>query len=172
MALVYLGLGSNLAPVEHLSAGLMALSELGDIRKESPWYESPALGFDGPDFINLVIALDTQLALADLALCLKQLETEFGRPDNARKFSSRFLDIDILLYDDRIGEQAGVRLPRPDVYRCAFVLRPLLDIAPDICCPVSGQSLADIWPGLADQKLTRLAHQRFESAESNQGRVG
>lgn len=172
MALVYLGLGSNLAPVEHLSAGLMALNALGHVQQESPWYESPALGFDGPDFINLVVALETPLTLADLSSHLKRLETEFGRPANARKFSSRFLDIDILLYDDLIGEQGSVRLPRPDIYRCAFVLRPLLDIAPDICCPVSGQSLADIWPSLADQKLTRLAHQRFESAESNQGRVG
>lgn len=153
MARVFLGLGSNQTPVTQLQAGLAKLRQCYDVIQESPWYISPAVGFDGPDFINLVIEIDTDLSLELLSRQLKELETAFGRPDNAVKFSSRNLDVDILLCDQMVGQFGRVLLPRKDVYQYAFVLRPLLDLYPDLACPESGKPMASWWPGMVDQEI-------------------
>lgn len=157
MSLVYLGLGSNIEPVANLEAGLAELSSFGHLVSESDWYQSSAVGFDGPDFINLVVALDTDLALDALNDQLKQLERQFGRAADARKYSSRCLDVDILLFDDLAGQFGDMKLPRSDIYRFAFVLKPLLEIAPDLCCPSSGERLDQYWNKLAEQSLTLVS---------------
>jgi 2-amino-4-hydroxy-6-hydroxymethyldihydropteridine diphosphokinase len=156
LARVYLGVGSNLEPEIQIPLGLKALSAMFPEMLESPWYRSSAVGFSGPDFINLVLAVDTDLSVGALSAQLKALEKDFGRASDAVKFSSRVLDVDILLYDDLVGEHEGVRLPRTDIQRFAFVLRPLLDIAPDVCCPRDGHRYADYWPAMANQSLVRL----------------
>lgn len=157
MALVYLGLGSNIDAERHLTLGLQRLRAELTVLAESPWYASPALGFDGPDFINLVIAVQVECDVEALYLQLKGLETEFGRPAQAEKYSSRALDIDILLFDRCVGEWPGMVLPRPDIWQCAFVLKPLLDIAPDLICPLRGQPLIEDWPSVSLQPLTLCA---------------
>lgn len=156
MARVYLGLGSNQSPHRYVPAGLAALRQRYHFVAESPWYGSPALGFDGPDFVNLVVLIETDVPLTMLARQLKQLEREFGRPDDAVKFSSRNLDVDILLYDDLVGSFGALQLPRRDVYQFAFVLRPLLDLAPALRCPESGNALADWLPEVESQPLWLL----------------
>lgn len=158
MARIYLGIGSNLDPDVQIPDGLVALAELVTIINESPWYRSPAVGFDGPDFINLVVEAETAMTVRELATALKELEVRFGRTPDAVKFSSRSLDVDILLYDGLSGMVEGVRLPRRDIRQFAFVLRPLLDIAPDVICPQNGHFYAEDWPALADQPLTRIEH--------------
>ncbi|MCY0963879.1 2-amino-4-hydroxy-6-hydroxymethyldihydropteridine diphosphokinase [Parathalassolituus penaei] len=158
MARIYLGIGSNLNPDVQIPGGLAALAELVTIVNESPWYRSPAVGFDGPDFINLVVEAETPMTVRELAAALKELEVRFGRTPDAVKFSSRSLDVDILLYDGLSGVVDGVRLPRRDIRQFAFVLRPLLDIAPDVICPQNGHCYAEDWPALADQPLTRIEH--------------
>lgn len=154
MALVYLGLGSNIEAEHHLALGLQRLRQEMTVLAESPWYSSPALGFAGPDFINLVIAVQVDCDVEALYQQLKVLETEFGRPAQAEKYSSRALDIDILLFDQRVGEWPGMVLPRPDIWQCAFVLKPLLDIAPDAICPLRKQPLIEDWPALSHQPLS------------------
>lgn len=156
MARIYLGIGSNLDPERQIPAGLAALARLVTIVKESPWYRSPAVGFDGPDFINLVVEAETAMSVSELSLALKELETRFGRAVDAVKFSSRSLDVDILLFDGLSGLVDGVRLPRRDIRQFAFVLRPLLDIAPDVLCPQDAHPYADDWPALAAQPLFRI----------------
>lgn len=157
MARVYLGLGSNQTPYAYLASGLAALGQQYQIMAESPWYLSPAVGFDGPDFINLAIVIETDMPLLMLSRQLKQLEQTFGRPDDAVKFSSRNLDVDILLYDDLAGQFDSVSLPRRDIYQYAFVLRPLLDLEPDLRCPDSGRALSEWWPGMSDQTVLPVA---------------
>lgn len=153
MALVYLGIGSNIEPLQNLAHGLSCLRERFQVLAESPWYQSPARGFVGPDFINLVVAIEFAGELLELAEKIKQLEKDCGRPENAQKYSSRTLDIDILLFANLAGEFAGITLPRTDISQCAYVLKPLLDIAPDLKHPVNQQPYQQLWPELNSQPL-------------------
>lgn len=154
MTRVYLGIGSNIDPEQNIPAGLEQLSAGVEVLRLSPCYRSPAVGFDGPEFINLVAEIETALSVAELNQCLKQIETGFGRAADAVKYSSRALDIDILLFGDLKGGQSGIELPRPDVHEYAFVLRPLLDLIPEGVCPLKGQRFADSLPAIAGQNLT------------------
>ncbi len=156
MARVFLGLGSNLKAEPNLAAGIARLAQDYRLLSESPWYRSPALGFNGPDFINLVVEIECDCSLLQLRADLKQIEYDFGRPLDAVKFSSRLLDIDILLYNDWVGDFSGLQLPRSDIREYAFVLRPLLDIFPQGLDPQSGRPLSDFWPPLAGQPLYPL----------------
>lgn len=157
MAQVFLGLGSNIDAPWHLTHGIERLSQCLRIQQMSPWYRSQAVGFDGPDFINLVLAVESNLSLEVLSQLLKQIELEFGRDPNAVKYSSRALDIDILLYDDWVGDYRNIQLPRADVYQCAYVLRPLLDLVPDFIDPKTQQPLANVWANVAQQSLIETA---------------
>lgn len=153
MALVYLGIGSNIEPQLNVVHGLKCLRERFQVLAESPWYQSPARGFNGPDFINLVVSIEFAGELTELAQQIKQLEKDCGRPDNAQKYTSRTLDIDILLFADLAGEFAGIELPRTDIAQCAYVLKPLLDIAPTITHPSTAQPYQELWPQLQEQPL-------------------
>ena len=145
MAAVYLGLGSNIDAERNLRLAIRELRRrFGDLTL-SPVYSSAPLGFDGPDFLNMVVVLETD---ADPLLLLAQIERIHevaGRSRGPDKFSSRPLDIDLLLYGDRIEPDPPLRLPRPDVLEYGFVLRPLADIAPDLVHPVSGRTIGEHW---------------------------
>ncbi len=145
MSRARLSLGSNLEPEKHLRAALAELRvRFGDI-VVSPVYRCQAVGFDGPDFLNLAVALDTDLAPAALNDWLHALEDRHGRRRDQPRFSSRTLDIDIVLYDDLVMSGAGhLELPRPEL-KHAFVLKPLADIAPEVVHPISGKTLAALW---------------------------
>lgn len=160
MARVFLGLGSNIDAENNLQGGLQRLASDYFLVKESPWYKSPALGFDGPDFINLVveIVVEDGLSVAELSEQLKKIEADFGRAANAVKYSSRHLDIDILMFDDLVADFERMALPRADIWQYAFVLKPLLDIFPDGLCPKNNKPLADYWPEVADQPLQEMLY--------------
>ncbi len=131
MARVYLSLGSNIDRAENIRSGLEALErEFGSLEL-SPVYESEAVGFDGEPFFNLVVALETDLSVGELADRLRRIENRHGRVRSERKYSSRTLDIDILTWGDRVGIIDGVELPREEILKHAFVLRPLVDLAPE-----------------------------------------
>ena len=103
MARVYLGVGSNIERDRYIVAGLDALQALFGELALSPVYDSEAIGFEGQPFFNLVVAVNTELSVAELAASLRHIEFEYGRPENALPNSSRQLDIDILLYDQLVG---------------------------------------------------------------------
>jgi 2-amino-4-hydroxy-6-hydroxymethyldihydropteridine diphosphokinase len=147
MARVYLGLGSNIERERYITAGLDALEMLFGHLELSPVYDCPAVGFDGQPFLNLVVGIETDLAVGELQKRLRHLEYEHGRPANATRNSPRQLDIDILTYDDLVGVIDGVELPRGEILENAFVLRPLADLAPDAKHPVVGESFAALWTG-------------------------
>jgi 2-amino-4-hydroxy-6-hydroxymethyldihydropteridine diphosphokinase len=149
----YLSLGSNIDPERHLRAALAALRErFGDI-DVSPAYRTAAVGFEGEDFLNLGVCIDTDLEPAALNDWLHALEDAQGRRRDGPRFSSRTLDIDIVLYGDRIVSGPGhLQIPRDDL-RHAFVLKPLVDIAPEAVVPGDGRSLADLWKAHPDHDL-------------------
>ncbi|MCR9107154.1 MAG: 2-amino-4-hydroxy-6-hydroxymethyldihydropteridine diphosphokinase [Gammaproteobacteria bacterium] len=158
MSQVFLGVGSNIERDRYICAGLDALQNLfGELRLSSV-YDSPAIGFDGQPFLNLVVAVTTRLSVGELFGQLRQLEKAHGRPENATRFSPRQLDIDILTYDDLVGVIDGVVLPRDEVLHSAFVLRPLAELAPREQHPVDGRCYAQLWAALGDgaQTATRV----------------
>ena len=140
----FLSLGSNVEPERHLRAAIAALRErFGDV-VVSPVYRVPAVGFEGPDFLNAAAIVDTDLDPFALVEWLHDLERANGRVRGPVKFNDRTLDIDLVYFDDIVLDERGLRLPR-DELRHAFVLRPLADIAPAFVDPVRNASLADLW---------------------------
>lgn len=165
---VFLGLGSNIDAERNVRLGLEALAKRYSLVQQSPWYVSPAVGFAGPEFVNLVVEIVTHDSPVALAEALKQLEFDFGRPHNASKYSSRALDIDILMMGDICGSWSTrygtLTLPRDDIWRYAFVLKPLLDICPDAICPLRKQPLCDDWPTVSQQVLTVMTPEARQQA--------
>lgn len=145
MTQVLLSLGSNIEPERHLRTAIAELHEaFGDITV-SPAYRTEAVGFDGPAFLNLAVALDTERTPEELDRWLHALEDRHGRRRDVPRFSSRTLDIDIVLFGDLVIDGPGhLQVPR-DELRHAFVLAPIADIAPAAVHPCSGKSMAALW---------------------------
>lgn len=145
MAVIYLSLGSNVNRHHHITAALDALqAQFGELAI-SPVYESKSVGFDGSNFFNLVVGIETDLPLSELNQQLKHIEDANGRKRNGPKFSPRTLDIDILTYDDHVGIEDGIELPRAEITQNAFVLLPLSVLAPEVIHPVEQRTYASLW---------------------------
>lgn len=145
MARVYLSLGSNLEPRRYLNAALDELRVRFGALDVSPAYRSKSVGFDGADFVNLAVGLDTDLEPQALNDWLHALEDRHGRRRDVPRYSDRTLDVDIVLYGERVIDGPGhLQIPRKEL-RHAFVLKPLADIAPQVRHPVSGQTMAALW---------------------------
>jgi 2-amino-4-hydroxy-6-hydroxymethyldihydropteridine diphosphokinase len=145
MSLALLSLGSNQQPEHYLRLAADALRQRFPGARFSPVYRTPAVGFDGPDFLNAAAAIDSDLDPIALNDWLHALEDAHGRRRDVPRFSSRTLDVDIVYFDDRILEGPGnLKLPRPEL-KHAFVLKPLVDIAPGFVDPVQGRDLAALW---------------------------
>ena len=145
MAAVYLGLGSNIDAEENLRLAVAELRRLFGELRMSPVYRSAALGFHGPDFLNLVVALVTDAGPVDIIRQIERIHELAGRRRGPDKYISRPLDIDLLLYDDTVDPQPPLRLPRSDILAHSFVLRPLADIAPTLVHPVTGRTIGEHW---------------------------
>ena len=145
MGTAYLSLGSNQQPLEHLPRALEELhARFGKLRV-SPLYRTPAVGFEGPDFYNAAVVLESDLEPVALDAWLHALEDAHGRRRDVPRFSDRPLDIDIVFYDQRVLRGPGhLEIPRPEL-RHAFVLKPLFDLAPDYRVPGDGRRLAELW---------------------------
>lgn len=152
MAKVFLGVGSNIDAPLHIKKALTALTSLFGALQVSPVYESESVGFSGNNFLNLVVAVDTQLSVGQLYESMRKIENAHGRDRTAPKFSGRTLDIDILLYDDFVGEVDGVTLPRDEIVKNAFVLKPLCDLVPEMVHPQSKKAIAQMWAEYDHQK--------------------
>ncbi|MDY0021409.1 2-amino-4-hydroxy-6-hydroxymethyldihydropteridine diphosphokinase [Arenimonas caeni] len=145
MSTAWLSLGSNLAPEQNLRAAAAALRERFGAVVFSPVYRTPAVGFEGPDFLNAAAIIETDLDPFALNDWLHALEDAMGRDRSGPRFSSRPIDIDIVFYDALVLKGPGnLELPRPEL-RHAFVLRPLADIAPAYRVPGDGRTLAELW---------------------------
>jgi 2-amino-4-hydroxy-6-hydroxymethyldihydropteridine diphosphokinase len=144
-ARVYVSLGSNADREANIRLAVAALREQFGAIELSPVYDSAAVGFDGSDFLNLVVGIDTSLEVEAVVTIFHAIEDQLGRDRSLPKFASRPIDLDILTYDNLILEVPGIRIPRPEILENAFVLKPLQDIAPQSLHPVSGQSYAELW---------------------------
>ena len=155
---VYLGLGSNTRPDHHLPLGIAELARRFTLVAVSRVYRNAALGFDGPEFLNAVACIETELPIAKVTAQLNDIHDVAGRRRGDSAFESRTLDIDLLLYGDAVIPEC--RIPRADVLDYSFVLRPLAEIAPDLRHPVTGKSMAEHWSEF-DQALHPLQEDRL-----------
>lgn len=145
MATVFLGLGSNVEPQQNLRRAISELQCRYGPLEISSVYENAAVGFEGADFLNLVVRVDTDESPADMHSQIESIHDMAGRERGKAKFISRPLDIDLLLYDDLVLDEPPITLPRGDVLEYSFVLRPLQELAPELVHPVTGLTMAEHW---------------------------
>ena len=141
----YISIGSNIDKDKHIPASLLALENQFGPLTCSSIYESDAVGFEGETFYNLIVEFNSTLEVKDVAKLLRQIELDNGRERNSQKFSSRTLDLDLILYDDLILNDGRLQIPRDEIERYAFVLEPLAEIAPDLKHPISQLSYGELW---------------------------
>lgn len=149
MAHVYVSLGSNIRPAEHMRKGVAALRECFGGVALSSVYDSAAVGFRGDNFYNMVVGFETDAAVQAVLQTLHRIEARHGRVRGGSHFCSRTLDIDLLLYAGLIVHEHGLDVPRTEITRHAFVLQPLAEIAPELVHPEQGRTLAALWAELA-----------------------
>jgi 2-amino-4-hydroxy-6-hydroxymethyldihydropteridine diphosphokinase len=140
---VYVGVGSNIEPERELVAGVDALEAAFGALEASSVYRSPALGFEGDDFLNVVVRFTTSLDADAVEARLDVIENDGRSELNSGRFAPRALDCDLLIYGLRID--ASRRLPRDDIVRYPFVLGPLAEIAPQLRNPLDGVTIAEHW---------------------------
>ncbi len=145
MAIVYVGLGSNIDAEQNLRLGLSELRDrYGDVQA-SAVYRSKAVGFDGDDFLNLVASFESESSPLEICESIELIHNLSGRDRNGGKWESRPLDIDLLLYNDLVIDKRPVRVPRKDLLEYSFVLRPMAELAPGLVHPVTGRTMLEHW---------------------------
>ena len=145
MSTAYLGLGSNIDARNNISSGVGALRQAFGRVECSPVYQTPAIGFEGDDFINLVARVETKMSPLELKSFLTGLEDHHGRDRQSPKFSDRTLDIDVLLYDDLYLLSPELSIPHAEILEAAHVLKPLADLAPELIHPICRKSMIELW---------------------------
>jgi 2-amino-4-hydroxy-6-hydroxymethyldihydropteridine diphosphokinase len=145
VARIYISLGSNINREANTRAGIKALRQRFGELELSSVYESEAVGFEGDAFYNMVIACEVGEDVHSINRALAEIEDAHGRDRSGPRFSSRTLDLDLLLYDDLVIDENGLRLPREEILKNAFVLWPLAEIAPQRVHPVVGRTYAELW---------------------------
>ena len=152
MAKIYISLGSNIDRDRNTRSGIRALRERFGELELSSVYESEAVGFEGDAFYNMVIACEVDEDVHSINHALAEIEDAHGRNRSGPRFSSRTLDLDLLLYDDLVLDEKGLRLPREEILNNAFVLWPLAEIAPELVHPVAEKTYAELWAGFDKSK--------------------
>ncbi|HEV2107474.1 MAG TPA: 2-amino-4-hydroxy-6-hydroxymethyldihydropteridine diphosphokinase [Thermomicrobiales bacterium] len=160
-AVAYIGLGANLGDrLATINTALRRIAALGTALAVSPIYESEPVGYaDQPPFLNCVSKLETDLLTPERLLeRLLAIEHDLGR---VRMFPNapRTIDLDILLYDDRVIETAELRVPHPGLHERAFVLIPLADLAPELVHPIIGKRVDELLASLRPVRGVWRFHQ-------------
>ncbi len=166
MPWIWVSIGSNIDRERHIRGALADLrAAFGDL-VVSPVYESAAVGFAGEPFYNLVAGFASELPVGMLAGRLRTIEEAHGRVRSDAKFSSRTLDIDLLTYGSEPVSDGKLVLPRDEILKYAFVLRPLAEVAPTERHPIEKLSYAELWQAFdqASQPLWPASSFSFEAA--------
>ncbi len=159
--LAYIAVGANLSdPTAQVRAAFTALAQLPEsqLLRTSSLYRTAPVGIDiadkQPDFINAVVALETALTPQQLLATLLDIEAQFGRRRDYHH-APRTLDLDLLLYGNEVIDAPQLQVPHPRMHLRAFVIAPLVEIAPD--CAIPGRGLASAWlPAVSMQRIERL----------------
>ena len=160
--IVYLSLGSNLGDRQaNLRSAISRLQELGKVTAVSSFYETqPVDLIDQPWFINAVVEFDTELGPQELMAAIIRIEEDMGRRRITRK-GPRTIDIDLLLFGQKVIDEPGLTVPHPAMHQRRFVLEPLAELAPKAEHPVIGrkiEELRDVLP--LGQAVRRIPEKR------------
>ncbi|MDJ0880658.1 MAG: 2-amino-4-hydroxy-6-hydroxymethyldihydropteridine diphosphokinase [Gammaproteobacteria bacterium] len=158
MAFISISLGSNINREQNLQLAVSELRERYGNITLSPVYETAAVGFEGADFLNLVVSLHTERSIERVVKELKGIEDSIGRDRSQPKFSARKIDLDLLTYDDQVVASDPVPLPRDEILKYAFVLKPMSDIMGEQIHPVVGKNYHQLWAEMSHQgeRITRV----------------
>jgi len=154
--LIYFSLGSNIDPQAHLSRALAALDGKYGLKALSHIYETSPVGGrkNQPFFWNMVAAVDTEDNVEQIRRWIVLLEKKEGRVRTKDRFGSRTLDVDLILWKDLVLTEKDLTLPHPDISTKAFVLFPLLEVAPRLALPGSGKPLMELAQEFSDKRQT------------------
>lgn len=141
---VLVGVGSNINREYHTREAYWQLRRFYSVISVSQVYDCPAQGFEGVNFYNWAVCLETEQSLQAVHQKFKSLEAKYGRKDWHKKHCSRTMDLDLLCFNQQICKEP-VLLPRPEILDRAFVLKPLADIVPHQRHPVAGQTYLQLW---------------------------
>jgi 2-amino-4-hydroxy-6-hydroxymethyldihydropteridine diphosphokinase len=143
--IVYLALGTNLGDrLANLKQAIASLTPQMEVKAKSSVYETPPWGYeDQPKFLNQVVKVKTYLEPEALLKHLKRLEVALGRKESFQN-GPRLIDIDVLFFDDTVVNTSSLVIPHPRLHERAFVLLPLMDIAPDLVHPVNKKSVSEM----------------------------
>ena len=167
MKKVFLGIGTNLGNKEgNLEQAVARIEEyIGPVLESSSIYETEPWGFQAKDeFLNVVVKVETELPPSGLLGRILMIESLLGRVRGKKQYSSRLIDIDILLYEDLIVDEESLKIPHPLLHERKFVLIPLCEIASEMIHPVLKKSFADLLE-LCDDKSKVLLHNNPLSAK-------
>lgn len=162
---VFISVGSNLGDkLDNCLKGIAALTESGKsvLLEASRFFRTSPMDYTHQDwFVNAVVKIRTTLDPLALLDELVAIQQRMGRKADTIRFGPRVLDLDILLYDDRVIRTPGLEIPHPRMHKRAFVLQPICDINPAIIHPVLGQTIADLLGRLDndDQQVIALENQ-------------
>ena len=154
MARVFVSIGSNIDPEKNIPECIRILEQRFGALLRSPVYESEPVGFEGENFYNMVVGFDTELTPEELVDSLHEIEGGFDRSRDAGSFSPRTMDLDLLLYNDLILKQENISVPREEIMKYAFVLRPLADIVGSYTHPETGKCYSDLWRDFDKKGIT------------------
>ena len=144
---VFVAAGSNVEPQKNLAAACAQIRHTWPDAEFSRAYRNAAVGFEGPEFINLVIGFSAAQPLHSVIEKLRGIETNCGRPRYAPKWASRTMDLDVLLYDDLVEKTPDYTLPRPDLLKRPYMLGPLAELAPGLVHPTAARTIGELWRG-------------------------
>jgi len=170
-ATVYLGLGANVGDrLANLRLALARLQTLARLEEVSSLYETQPEGVrEQPPFFNAVCRVTTGLEPQALLRFLKNLEREIGRRPGGQTWGPRPIDLDILLYDDRVVDAPELKVPHPRLAERAFVLVPLCELAPGLRHPLLGKTTKELLASVGEKGVKKIAPRAWEKGEGNEG---
>ncbi len=142
---VFVSIGSNIEREKNIRLGVVELETTFGVLVLSSVYQSHAVGFSGDDFFNMVVSFETEQPVKQVASTLRDIERKYGRLRDCAKFSSRSLDLDILLFGEQDLRAQGMDIPRAEIESNAHVLQPLAELAPQSKHPLTGASYQQLW---------------------------
>ena len=164
MSRAYLGIGGNIGNVkENIEEALKILQEDNNMKllKISSYYETAPIGYEQQEwFLNIVVEIETKLTPYELLAFCNKVENQLKR-ERLIRWGPRTIDIDILLYEGFESNEAKLIVPHPRMQERAFVMIPLLEIAPDL--NIKGQSLKEISNNINNQEIRKLTNDKNSS---------